>query len=124
MEGAELSDSTSNSMDRLMEYLDSNFITLHDNLNDDNFQRILMVIWEIMAEILCQLVENNLEVELYNYIFSRMNTKNAEKCDNLIRAVIVLPAEETTAHVLLESPQDPAHAHTIFQSRRGRAGER
>lgn len=62
MEGAELSDVTSNSMDKLMEYLDSNLITLHDNLNDDNFQRILMVIWEIMADTLCQLVHSNLEV--------------------------------------------------------------
>ncbi|XP_058798233.1 protein unc-13 homolog 4B-like isoform X2 [Phymastichus coffea] len=61
MEGAELSEISSNSLDRLMEYLDSNLITLHNNLNDDNFQRILMVIWEIMAEILSQLVQDNLE---------------------------------------------------------------
>ncbi|XP_016841256.1 protein unc-13 homolog 4B isoform X1 [Nasonia vitripennis] len=61
MEGAELSDTTSNSMDKLMEYLDTNLITLHDNLNEDNFQRILMVIWEIMADTLCQLVHSNLE---------------------------------------------------------------
>ena len=63
-EGAELSDTTSNAMDRLMEYLDSNLITLHDNLNEDNFQRILTVIWEIMADILYQLVNSNLEVRI------------------------------------------------------------
>lgn len=63
MEGAELSDTTSNSMDKLLEYLDTNLITLHDNLNEDNFQRILMVIWEIMADTLCQLVHSNLEVK-------------------------------------------------------------
>ena len=62
MEGAELSESTSNSMDRLLQYLDSNLITLHNNLNDDNFQRILMVIWQNMSDTLCQLVESNLEV--------------------------------------------------------------
>jgi BAI1-associated protein 3 len=62
MEGAELVDSKSNSMDRLMEYLDSNLITLHNNLNKDNFQRILMIIWEIIADSLNQLVFNNLEV--------------------------------------------------------------
>ncbi|KAJ8682333.1 hypothetical protein QAD02_018125, partial [Eretmocerus hayati] len=60
MEGAELSDSTSNAMDRLMEYLDSNLVTLHDNLNEDNFRRILMVIWEMMADILHKLVNDNL----------------------------------------------------------------
>ncbi|XP_011497848.1 PREDICTED: protein unc-13 homolog D-like [Ceratosolen solmsi marchali] len=61
MEGAEFVDSKSNSMDRLMEYLDSNLITLHNNLNEDNFQRILMIIWEIIADSLNQLVSNNLE---------------------------------------------------------------
>lgn len=70
MEGAELSEVSSNSLDRLMEYLDSNLITLHNNLNDDNFQRILMVIWEIMAEILSQLVQDNLEVRQYKLYIS------------------------------------------------------
>ncbi|CAB0028546.1 unnamed protein product [Trichogramma brassicae] len=64
MEGAEHQQqhdaNSSNSMDRLMEYLDSNLITLHDNLSEDNFQRILMVIWEVMAEVLNQLVNSNL----------------------------------------------------------------
>lgn len=61
MEGAELIDTTSNSMDRLLQYLDTNLTTLHDNLNEDNFERILFVIWDILSESLYQLVHNNLE---------------------------------------------------------------
>lgn len=61
MEGAELIDTTSNAMDRLLQYLDSNLITLHDNLNEENFKRVLLVIWEIMSDTLYQLVHNNLE---------------------------------------------------------------
>ncbi|XP_076396434.1 C2 and C2B_Munc13-like domain-containing protein staccato isoform X1 [Megachile rotundata] len=61
MEGAELIDTTSNAMDRLLQYLDSNLTTLHDNLNEDNFERVLLVIWEIMSETLYQLVNSNLE---------------------------------------------------------------
>ncbi|XP_026666615.1 protein unc-13 homolog 4B isoform X1 [Ceratina calcarata] len=61
MEGAELIDTTSNSMDRLLQYLDSNLSTLHDNLNEDNFERILLVIWDIISDTLYQLVHSNLE---------------------------------------------------------------
>ncbi|XP_043272734.1 protein unc-13 homolog 4B isoform X3 [Venturia canescens] len=60
MEGAELVDTTSNALDRLLRYLDENITILHDYLNEDNFQRILLVIWEIMSETLYQLVNNNL----------------------------------------------------------------
>lgn len=62
MEGAELIDTTSNAMDRLLQYLDSNLTTLHDNLNEDNFNRVLLVIWEIMSQTLYELVNSNLEV--------------------------------------------------------------
>ncbi|KAL0130108.1 hypothetical protein PUN28_002009 [Cardiocondyla obscurior] len=61
MEGAELIDTTSNAMDRLLQYLDSNLITLHDNLNEDNFNRVLLVIWEIISQTLYELVNTNLE---------------------------------------------------------------
>lgn len=59
-------DTTSNSMDRLLQYLDTNLTTLHDNLNEDNFERILFVIWDILSESLYQLVHNNLEVRYRN----------------------------------------------------------
>ncbi|XP_017765813.1 PREDICTED: protein unc-13 homolog D isoform X3 [Eufriesea mexicana] len=61
LEGAELIDTTSNSMDRLLQYLESNLTTLHDNLNEDNFERILLVIWDLISENLYQLVHSNLE---------------------------------------------------------------
>ncbi|XP_053984582.1 protein unc-13 homolog 4B-like isoform X1 [Hylaeus volcanicus] len=61
MEGAELIDTASNAMDRLLQYLDSNLTTLHDNLNEDNFERVLLVIWEIMSDTLYKLVNDNLE---------------------------------------------------------------
>ncbi|XP_076762015.1 C2 and C2B_Munc13-like domain-containing protein staccato isoform X4 [Xylocopa sonorina] len=61
MEGAELIDTTSNSMDRLLQYLDTNLMTLHDNLNKDNFERVLLVIWDIISDTLYQLVHINLE---------------------------------------------------------------
>ncbi|XP_018351184.1 PREDICTED: BAI1-associated protein 3 isoform X3 [Trachymyrmex septentrionalis] len=61
MEGAELIDTTSNAMDRLLQYLDSNLATLHDNLNEDNFNRVLHVIWEIISQTLYDLVNTNLE---------------------------------------------------------------
>ena len=64
MEGAELIDTTSNAMDRLLQYLDSNLTTLHDNLNQENFDTVLLVIWEIISETLWQLVNSNLEVFL------------------------------------------------------------
>lgn len=62
MEGAELIDTTSNAMDRLLQYLDTNLTTLHDNLNEDNFNRVLLVLWEIMSQTLYELVDTNLEV--------------------------------------------------------------
>lgn len=61
-EGAELIDTTSNAMDRLLQYLDSNIVTLHDNLSEANFERVLLVIWEIMSKTLYDLVNDNLEV--------------------------------------------------------------
>lgn len=66
MEGAELIDTTSNAMDRLLQYLDSNLATLHENLNEDNFNRVLLVIWEIMSQTLYELVNTNLEVNTKN----------------------------------------------------------
>lgn len=62
MEGAELSDSSSNHMDELLEYLDSNLIILHDDLTEDNFRRILKIIWDLMTDSLNQILYNNLKV--------------------------------------------------------------
>lgn len=70
LEGAETaspgSDSTSstnsNSMDRLMMYLEESLTTLNSELNEVNFERILSAIWEELAIILRELVQTNLDV--------------------------------------------------------------
>ncbi|XP_044739455.1 protein unc-13 homolog 4B isoform X2 [Chrysoperla carnea] len=61
IEGAELLPTDSNSMDRIMRYLDDNLATLHEQLNEDNFQRVLDVLWDNVAEILSNILETNIE---------------------------------------------------------------
>ncbi|KAJ8881430.1 hypothetical protein PR048_017911 [Dryococelus australis] len=61
LEGAELLNQECNTVDRLMKYLDDNLVTLHDHLSVDNFNRILAIIWEKLADILYEMVEANLE---------------------------------------------------------------
>lgn len=70
MEGAELIDTTSNAMDRLLHYLDSNLSTLHENLNQENFNTVLLVIWELISETLWDMVNSNLEVSLKTKVAS------------------------------------------------------
>ncbi|XP_063220892.1 protein unc-13 homolog 4B isoform X3 [Bacillus rossius redtenbacheri] len=61
LEGAELLNQDCNTVDRLMKYLDDNLVTLHDHLSVDNFDRILAIVWEKLADILYEIVEANLE---------------------------------------------------------------
>nr|CAD7201566.1 unnamed protein product [Timema douglasi] len=61
MEGAELLNQDCNTVDRLMKYLDDNLVTLHSQLNVDNFDRILAIIWEKLSLVMYALVESNLE---------------------------------------------------------------
>lgn len=63
-EGAELLNQDSNSMDRLMMYMDDSLKTLHAELNDVNFKRVLDTIWEELSVILYQLVQSNLDVSV------------------------------------------------------------
>ena len=62
VEGAELFQQDCNSIDRVMSYLDSNLHMMHDQLNEENFDRILDIIWNILNEILVELIQSNLEV--------------------------------------------------------------
>lgn len=107
MEGAELIDTTSNAMDRLLQYLDNNLSTLHDNLNEDNFQRVLFVIREIMSETLYQLVNSNLEVlRVMNLIFTfKKNTS----------CIFGNFTEKEAAIVLFEFTSHSAHSRSILQ---------
>lgn len=106
MEGAELIDTTSNSMDRLLQYLDTNLTTLHDNLNEDNFERILFVIWDILSESLYQLVHNNLEVrhrKTYNILslFIRGIFSNNFNCQQKRRPPSFYSNLHRTLHTLI-----------------------
>ncbi|EEB13180.1 conserved hypothetical protein [Pediculus humanus corporis] len=72
MEGAELLHRESNSVERLMQYLDENLIMLNNQLNEDNFQGILNVIWNTVALLLNQLVKNSLEKRRPPSFFSNL----------------------------------------------------
>ncbi|XP_031620349.1 protein unc-13 homolog 4B isoform X3 [Contarinia nasturtii] len=61
MEGAEVLHQDSNSMDRLMLYLEESLKTLNTELNEVNFERILSAIWVELAIILRDLVQTNLD---------------------------------------------------------------
>ncbi|KRT83051.1 hypothetical protein AMK59_3268, partial [Oryctes borbonicus] len=61
VEGAELFNQDCNSVDRVMMYLDNNLHTLHDQLNEENFNRILDIIWGYLNDILQDLIQANLE---------------------------------------------------------------
>lgn len=61
-EGAELLNQDSNSMDRLMMYLEDSLKTLNGELNEINFERILDAIWVELSHILYELVQANIDV--------------------------------------------------------------
>lgn len=63
-EGAEVLHEDSNSMDRLMLYMEDSLTTLNGELNETNFQRILDAIWLELSIILLELVQTNLDVSL------------------------------------------------------------
>jgi hypothetical protein len=60
-EGAELFDTDSNAMDRLMMYMEDSLKTLHTELNDENFMRVLDAIWVELSCILYDLVKSSLD---------------------------------------------------------------
>lgn len=62
IEGAELLHQDSNSIDKVMRYLDNNLAKLHEELNEDNFTRILEIIWDYLGNILHELIQSNIEV--------------------------------------------------------------
>ena len=61
-EGADLLNQDSNAVDRLMQYLDENLVMLHSQLNNENFDRILSIMWDNVSNVLTTLVESSLEV--------------------------------------------------------------
>lgn len=61
-EGADLLNQDCNAVDRLMQYLDENLVMLHSQLNSENFDRILSIMWDNVSNVLTILVESSLEV--------------------------------------------------------------
>ncbi|XP_015184155.1 PREDICTED: protein unc-13 homolog D-like isoform X7 [Polistes dominula] len=108
MEGAELIDTTSNAMDRLLQYLDSNLTTLHDNLSQDNFERVLLVIWEIMSETLYQLVNSNLEKRRPPSFYS-----NLHRTLHTLIKFFNLGADETSNVQVLEKIEELLKLHGL-----------
>ncbi|XP_071447692.1 protein unc-13 homolog 4B isoform X2 [Hetaerina americana] len=60
-EGAELLNQENNIMDRLMQYLDDNLMTLHSSLSTENFEQTLEIIWGNVEAMLLTMVEAGVE---------------------------------------------------------------
>ncbi|VVC40707.1 Hypothetical protein CINCED_3A013301 [Cinara cedri] len=61
IEGGEVINTNNTHLDNLMQYLDENLCTLSSELNEENFQRILNIIVDQIANIMFALIKNNLE---------------------------------------------------------------
>jgi BAI1-associated protein 3 len=64
-EGAEISHQDSNSMDRVMMYLEDSLKTLNSELNEGNFERMLDAIWREIEIIMEDIVQTNLNVSIF-----------------------------------------------------------
>lgn len=74
LEGAELLHQDSNSMDRLMMYLEESLATLNNELNEVNFERMLDAIWNELSAIIYELIQINLNVSIYiSYLVPSFN---------------------------------------------------
>ncbi|XP_050433740.1 protein unc-13 homolog 4B [Adelges cooleyi] len=60
-EGGETINTHNNHLDNLIQYLDENLCTLSNELNEENFQRILDIIVEQLANIMHKLIQNSLD---------------------------------------------------------------
>lgn len=72
IEGGEVINTNNTHLDNLMQYLDENLCTLSNELNEENFQRILDIIVEQIATIMFNLIKTNLDVSI---LFSRAEHK-------------------------------------------------
>ncbi|ENN83484.1 hypothetical protein YQE_00159, partial [Dendroctonus ponderosae] len=61
IEGAELCNQDNNSIDRLMSYVDRNLETMHRELNKENFNRTLEIVWDMLSQTLDEIIQTNLE---------------------------------------------------------------
>uniref|UniRef100_A0A182VXG9 Uncharacterized protein n=1 Tax=Anopheles minimus TaxID=112268 RepID=A0A182VXG9_9DIPT len=61
VEGAELLQQDSNSLDRLMMYMEESLSVLNAELNEINFERVLDAIWAELTTLLYDLIQSNLD---------------------------------------------------------------
>uniref|UniRef100_A0A182J7R8 Munc13-4 n=1 Tax=Anopheles atroparvus TaxID=41427 RepID=A0A182J7R8_ANOAO len=103
VEGAELLQQDSNSLDRLMLYMEESLSVLNGELNEVNFERVLDAIWAELTTILYDLIQSNLDKRRPPSFFANLrdtlhlmvaNFKTAEN-----RASETAADKETLAHI-------------------------
>ncbi|KAJ8919012.1 hypothetical protein NQ315_016917 [Exocentrus adspersus] len=91
IEGAELCNQDSNSVHRLMMYVDNNLATLHRELNEENFNRTLEIVWNMLSDTLGEIIQTNLDKRRPPSFFDNLRKtlnlmlgsfKNPADCDN------------------------------------------
>lgn len=65
VEGAEIINQENNHMFRLMDYLEENLTTLSSQLSEDNFERIISIMWEIVYNNVVETVNDGLDVSTH-----------------------------------------------------------
>lgn len=108
LEGAEILHQDSNSMDRLMMYLEDSLKTLNTELNEINFERILSAIWTELAAILYELVQTNLDVSVCVCVL-----ENSNAIFTLCSIYFIIETPSTP--VLFESQGKPSYYDQEFQ---------
>ncbi|XP_044755920.1 protein unc-13 homolog 4B isoform X3 [Coccinella septempunctata] len=98
IEGAELFNQDSNSVDRLMLYVDNNLSTLHRELNEENFDRTIYMVWEQLGKILQEIIQASFENRRPPSFFANLHktlnlmlgsfktSDDCARCDGLIQA--------------------------------------
>ncbi|XP_014272983.1 protein unc-13 homolog 4B isoform X1 [Halyomorpha halys] len=71
--GGEILNQGNNHMDRLINYLDDNLTTLNSQLNSDNFEKILAILWDKIYSILNELIQDSLEKKRPSSFFANMD---------------------------------------------------
>uniref|UniRef100_A0A182U746 Munc13-4 n=1 Tax=Anopheles melas TaxID=34690 RepID=A0A182U746_9DIPT len=103
VEGAELLQQDSNSLDRLMMYMEESLSVLNAELNEINFERVLDAIWAELTTILYDLIQSNLDKRRPPSFFANLrdtlhlmvaNFKTAENRESETAA-----DKETLAHI-------------------------
>lgn len=103
LEGAELLHQDSNSMERLMMYLEESLTTLNVELNELNVERILDAIWTELSAILYELVQSNLDVSIQSM------SDDKSFFDACFVSFVLFPAETSTATIFFEFTRNIAH---------------